>query len=288
MTWAKKPTDSEKLTINEIVTQRIMDKLQAGIIPWRRPWSSNGQAVNWNSQRAYTGINTLLLEPGEYATFPQIEAAGGKVKKGSKASIVVFWKWPDKSVETESDEGEAGPRRPYMRYYNVFNVLTQCEGLTSRRKSETFVNDPIQAAEKIKEGYRTCPAISFAPGRAYYRPSADTISIPAITDYRKPQEYYCTMFHEMIHSTGHKIRLDREGVQGIAAFGSETYSKEELIAELGAAMLCTEAGIDNDTIDNSAAYIQSWLRALKNDTSLIVKASSSAKKASDYILGVTS
>lgn len=285
MTWAKKPEGSEKLTVNEIVTQRIIDKLQAGIIPWRRPWSSNGQAVNWNSQRAYTGINTLLLDPGEYATFPQIEAAGGKVKKGSKASIVVFWKWPEKKEETESSEVETGRGKPYMRYYNVFNVLTQCEGLKSRRKDETFVNDPIQAAEQIKEGYKDCPPVTFAPGKAFYRPSTDIISIPALSDYRKPQEYYCTMFHEMIHSTGHKKRLDRDGVQGIAAFGSETYSKEELIAELGAAMLCTEAGIDNDTIDNSAAYIQSWLRALKNDTGLIIKASGSAKKAADFILG---
>ena len=224
----------------------------------------------------------MLLDPGEYATFPQIEKAGGKVKKGQKAQIAVLWKFGN---EVDDDGNETGKKTAWMRYYNVFNIETQCEGLTSRRKVIERNNDPIQAAEQIKEGYKDCPPVTFAPGKAFYRPSTDIISIPALSDYRKPQEYYCTMFHEMIHSTGHKKRLDRDGFQGIAAFGSETYSKEELIAELGAAMLCTEAGIDNDTIDNSAAYIQSWLRALKNDTGLIIKASGSAKKAADFILG---
>lgn len=271
------------MSVYEIVTQRIMEKLSEGNIPWRRPWSSNGMAVNWLTQRAYTGINTLLLDPGEYATFKQVTEHGGKVKKGAKANIVVFWKFFDEKDEDGNDIS----RPPMMRYYQVFNIATQCEGLTSKSKDEHFDHNPIEAAEKIKEGYRNCPPITFAPGRACYRPSTDTISIPDISDYRNKEEYYSTMFHEMVHSTGHKSRLHREGVVGIASFGSETYSKEELVAEIGAAMLCGISGIENATIDNSAAYCQSWLRQLKNDSTLIVKASSAAQKAANYILGIT-
>jgi len=267
------------MNVYEIVTERITKKLEQGVIPWRKPWNNNGQAVNYITQKPYRGINALLLDEGEYATFNQITEQGGKVKKGEKSQIVVFWKM----LKTEEEEKEI----PYLRYYSVFEINTQCEGLKSRRKHcETYEHDPITEAEKIKEGYTDCPPITFKAGKAYYQPSADSISIPPITDYHNPEEFYSTMFHEMVHSTGHKQRLNRSGVTGIASFGSETYSKEELVAEIGSAMLCTMAGIEHATIDNSVAYIQSWLRALKNDSKLIVFASSQAQKASNHILGI--
>ena len=272
------------MTVYEIVTKKILDKLEAGTIPWRQPWDNKG-AVNWNSQKPYRGINALLLDPGEYATFPQIEKAGGKVKKGQRAQIAVLWK----SVHEINDEGEeTGKQYAWMRYYNVFNIETQCEGLTSRRKIVNRDNDPITAAEKIKEGYKDCPLVTFAPGKAFYRPSTDNISIPHINDYKNPAEYYSTMFHEMAHSTGHKSRLNRAGIETIAAFGSETYSKEELVAEITAAMLCGIAGIDNTTLDNSAAYIKSWSRKFKDDPKLIITAASQAQKAADYIQNIKS
>ncbi|MCK9268045.1 MAG: zincin-like metallopeptidase domain-containing protein [Alkaliphilus sp.] len=271
-----------KKTVYEIVTEKIIEKLEKGTIPWRTPWNSK-PAVNWNTQRAYNGINAILLDPGEYATFNQIREAGGKVKKGEKSQLVVFWKW----IEKENDDGKTD-KIPFLRYYNVFEISTQCEGLTSRRKdTEEYNHDPIEAAEAITAGYANSPEIKFAPGRAYYRPSDDFISVPELKDYKKPEEYYSTLFHEMIHSTGNKTRLDRKGITEIAAFGSETYSKEELVAEIGAAMLCGKAQIENATIENSAAYIKSWMRKLKEDSRLIVTAASQAQKAADYIQGIS-
>lgn len=266
-------------SVYQIVTDRIIKKLQEGVVPWRRPWNS-AAAVNWVTQKEYRGINTMLLDPGEYATFKQVSEHGGKVKKGSKSSIIVFWKMN----EYEDDDSDEIKKIPFLRYYRVFEINTQCEGLESRRTdSETYEHDPIESAEKIKEGYKDCPPVTFAPGKAFYRPSTDSISVPAISDYHNPQEYYSTLFHEMVHSTGHKKRLHRNGFDEIAAFGSESYSKEELVAEMGAAMLCTVSGIDNATIDNSAAYIGSWLRKLKNDPKMVIIAAGQAQKAADYI-----
>lgn len=282
MTWAKKTGESK--TVYEIVTDKIIAKMEQGIIPWRIPWNYTNGAVSWNTQKGYRGINAMLLDPGEYATFNQITESGGKVKKGSKAHHVVFWKF-FQGVDEEGNE--TGKKSAMMRYYTVFEINTQCEGLKSKRKIvEEKNHDPIFAAEQIKEGYKDSPLVTFAPGRAYYQPQPDTITIPSIKDYDKPEEYYSTMFHEMAHSTGHKSRLNREGVIAKAAFGSETYSKEELVAEITAAMLCGVAGIENSTIENSAAYIQSWSRKFKQDSKLIVTAAGQAQKAADYIQGI--
>ena len=268
-----------KQTVYEMVTERIIKKLESGVIPWRKPWNSSG-AVAWDTQREYRGINAMLLEPGEYATFNKIKEAGGKVKKGAKGQIVVFWKM----FENEEDPDK---KIPSLRYYTVFEINTQVEGLKSKRKeSETHNHSPIESAEQIKEAYQNCPLISYAPGKAFYMPSTDSISVPEINDYNNPEEFYSTMFHEMVHSTGHKSRLNRSGITAIAAFGSETYSKEELVAEIGSAMLCTVAGIDQTTFENSASYVSSWLRALKGDPKMVVFAASQAQKAADHIRGI--
>ncbi|AOZ94926.1 ArdC family protein [Paenibacillus crassostreae] len=268
--------------IYEMVTKRILEMLDAGVIPWRRPWSVNG-AVNWKTQKPYRGINTLLLMPGEYATFKQIAEAGGKVKKGATSHIVVFWKW----LEKENKDSNEKEKVPLLRFYRVFDIKTQCEGLESKRQDETFEHDPIVDAEAIQTGYTDAPPISFLSGRAYYMPASDHISIPPLQDYPKAEEYYSTLFHEMVHSTGHRSRLNRPGIEEFAAFGDENYSKEELIAEIGAAMLCASCGIDNSTIENSAAYIGSWHRKLKSEPSLIIQAAGKAQRAVDYILNVT-
>ncbi|WP_160037206.1 ArdC family protein [Paenibacillus sp. An7] len=254
--------------------------LAAGVVPWRRPWVVSG-AVNWITQRPYRGINTLLLPPGEYATYKQITEAGGSVK-GAKSQIVVFWRWLEKE---DADTGEA-EKIPMLRYYRVFDIK-DCKGIKSKRKEISFDHDPIAEAEAIVDGYADAPPIGFTSGRAYYMPSPDRVSVPPIQDYPKAEEYYSTLFHELIHSSGHQSRLNRPGIEEYAAFGDENYSKEELIAEIGAAMLCATCGIDNSTIENSAAYIQSWHRKLKNDPTLIVKAAGQAQKATDYILGTT-
>lgn len=270
-----------KENIYEIVTNKVIEKLEAGIIPWRKPWI-NGGAVSWKTQKAYRGINAMLLEEGEYATFNQIKEAGGKVKKGAKSEIVVFWKW----IEKEDKESGEKENIPFLKYYRVFEINTQCEGLESKRSGESFDHDPIEKCEEIVKGYINSPTYSFEAKGAWYKRGMDHINVPPMKDFPKLEEYYSTFFHEMIHSTGHKSRLNRDGITAIASFGSETYSKEELVAEMGSTMLCGVAGIDNNTIENSAAYLQSWLRALKDDKTLLVKAGSQAQKASDHILGI--
>lgn len=267
--------------VYEIVTQRIMEKLKEGVVPWRRPFQSHS-AVNWLSQRAYRGINTLLLEPGEYATFNQIRKNGGKVKKGEKSHLAVLWKWIE--IEDEEDE-EKVINVPFLRYYRVFEINTQVEGLESRRRTIEYKHDPIKEAEKIIEGFIDRPRITFNHGRAYYNSVLDIVNVPNKSEFESIHEYYSTLFHELVHSTGHKDRLNREGITELTVFGDQKYSREELISEIGATMLCGIAGIENKTIDNSTSYIQSWLRALENDHTLIVHASQQAQKASDYILG---
>jgi antirestriction protein ArdC len=267
--------------IYEMVTNKIIEQLEQGSIPWRKPWV-NGQAVNWKTQKPYRGINTMLLQAGEYATFKQITEAGGKVKKGAKSEIVVFWTF----LEKEDSEGEIN-KIPFLRYYRVFNIETQAEGIEPKRKTEQFEHDPLEQCENIIKGYKNAPKYTFEGGRAYYSPMIDLINVPPTKDFPKLGEYYSTMFHEMVHSTGHKSRLDREGVTvAKVAFGDEVYSKEELVAEIGASMLCGVAGIDNDTMENSISYIQSWLKQLKNDKTLIVKASGQAQRAVDHILNI--
>ncbi|WP_018393257.1 zincin-like metallopeptidase domain-containing protein [Bacillus sp. 37MA] len=270
--------------IYEMVTNQIIEQLEKGVVPWHLPWI-NGGAVNWVTQKSYRGINAFLLPPGEYATFKQISHAGGKVKKGSKGSIVVFWKW----IETEDKETGDTKDVPFLRYYKVFEINTQVEGLESKRTEETsFDHEPLEAAEQIVKGYETSPFIRFQPGRTVYYPEKDEIQVPPLTDFKQPERFYSTLFHEMIHSSGHKSRLSRTGITKTGvAFGDESYSQEELVAELGAQMLCGIAGIENHTVEQSASYIQSWLRALRDDTKMIVQAAAQAQKAADYILNVS-
>nr|WP_256718834.1 zincin-like metallopeptidase domain-containing protein [Paenibacillus odorifer] len=197
---------------------------------------------------------------------------------------MVFWKWLEKKDE-ETGETE---KIPLLRYYKVFNIATQCEGLESKRNSEqAYEHDPIEEAERLVTGYADRPPIHFAPGRGFYRPGDDMINVPPMVDYKQPEEYYCTLFHELVHSTGHTKRLNRSGITELAAFGDENYSKEELIAAIGAAMMCGVCGIDNTTIENSAAYINGWLRALKDDQRMIVLAAGKAQRAADYMQGIS-
>lgn len=266
-------------SVYEIVQEKILEQISKGVIPWRRPWIS-GQAVSWKTQKPYRGINQFMLDPGEYATFNQIAEAGGKVVKGAKGSIVVFWKMDEK----ENDEGEM-ESRPLLRYYKVFNVKTQTEGLNPKQQEITFTHDPIESGEKIIALYINKPSISFNPGKACYIPHADRVSVPSKEDFPRIEEYYSTLFHELAHSTGHQSRLNRSGITGKVAFGSENYGKEELIAEMSAAMLCGIARIDN-TIENSASYLAGWARAIKGDSRLIVMAAAAAQKAADYIQGI--
>jgi antirestriction protein ArdC len=265
--------------IYDLVTEKIIEKLEEGVVPWRKPWR-NGGPVNWKTQRPYRGINTMLLEEGEYATFKQITEAGGKIKKGAKSEIIVFWKF----LKKENEEGEE-EKIPYLKYFRVFNIEKSTEGLELKREIKEQDHDPIEEAEAIRKNYFNPPSYTYLRAGAFYQPNDDHINVPPLKDFEKPEEFYNTLFHEMIHSTGHNERLKRKGVTGIINFGSETYSKEELIAEMGASMLSATVGFEHHTLDNSASYIKSWLKKLKEDKTLVIKASGQAQKAVDHILG---
>ena len=267
------------------VTNRIMEQLEKGLIPWRKPWISVGNAISHATGKPYSLLNQMLLgRPGEYVTFNQCQQEGGKVRKGEKSQMVVFWKW----IETEDEETGEKKEVPFLRYFNVFHI-DQCEGLKAKYTQElpeTSAN-AAETAEAIIADYvqRSGVRLTHYEGdRAFYQPMTDSITLPLRAQFRETAEYYSTAFHELTHSTGHTSRLDR--LEKTAFFGSEAYSKEELIAEIGAATLVNHAGLETtDSFRNNAAYIQNWLSVLQNDKRFIVSAAGKAEKAVNMILG---
>jgi antirestriction protein ArdC len=274
--------------VYEIVTEKILAALEQGTVPWRKPWQA-GIPRNAITNRPYSGINATLLNLSPYSdprwlTMKQANARSGEIRKGEKSTLVIFWKQNTVTQETES--GEITEKTiPFLRYYLCWNV-EQCEGL-DLPELETRKVDIIAEAEAIIANMPNPPRIGHDGGsRAFYRPQLDSIHLPQRNSFDSAGEYYSTMFHELTHSTGHQSRLDRKTLNEVVPFGSETYSREELVAEFGAALLCAHAGVEN-TIDNSAAYINGWLKALRNDPKLAIIAASQGRKAAGHILGHT-
>lgn len=262
--------------IYEAVTNRIIDQLEKGVVPWRKPWKVSGiqikraedlrkVAFNRFTKTAYTPLNQMLLtRAGEYASFKQWTEHGGKIKKGAKSEMVVFWKWLD--VEDKSDLDENGKpkkkRIPYLKYHLVFHIddVDGIEPLSVEDITEA-PEEPWNAdeeAEKLITAYSErehCP-INYQGNEAFYSPSLDRIQLPERFKFGKNgAEFYSTAFHEITHSTGAAHRLGRLTP---AHFGSTDYSKEELVAEIGACGLLTVLGIETpSSFTNSAAYIQS-------------------------------
>lgn len=275
-------------SVYEMVTDRIIEELEQGCIPWQRPWTGvQSDAYNIVSKRPYSLLNQMLLKyAGSYGTFKQWQALGGHIRKGEHSEIVVFWKI--QPIEKIKEDGTKTIKQiPLLRYYNVFHI-SQVDGVEVKEKPIVYI-EPIEEAERIKEEYKAREHIEIreiVSNKAFYSPSGDYIQVPCKEQYTNIEEFYSTLFHEMVHSTGHKTRLDRLETGSNAHFGSETYSKEELTAELGSASLLNMLGIETPkTFKNSSAYIQSWLKVLRNDCKFIVSASSKAEKAVNYILG---
>jgi antirestriction protein ArdC len=266
------------------VTDKIIEELQKGNIPWQKNWKGQ-KAINYVTRKEYHGINTLLLPfPGEYLTFKQCTELNGKVKKGEKSHMIVFYKW----IKEKDQDGNIN-EYPLLNYYNVFHI-SQCEGIDS--KCEEFKpeneNNIIQEAENIINNYVLREGIKYnimiGSDRAYYQPSTDEVVLPDMKQFDTAESFYATAFHELTHSTGNEKRLKRIDNMKSHKFGSKDYSKEELIAEIGSAYLNNQIGIDNTAVfKNSVAYIQSWLKALKDDVKLITIAAGAAQKAVNYI-----
>lgn len=276
------------MDVYSMVTERIIKQLEAGYIPWRKPWV-NCRAGSFNriSRNPYSLMNQILLQhDGEYATFRQWEEIGGRIKKGEKSEIVVFWKMQEKKVD-EGEENDKIRQIPILRYYNVFHI-SQVENVLPLPPEEPYPTEPISEAEAVLHEYVGREKIKLHIGKsnqAFYRLSDDSITLPGIDQFAVPQEYYSTAFHEAIHSTMKAGRCDREEENKNSFFGNDDYSKEELTAEIGSAAMLNCLGIETDrTFENNAAYIQSWLRVLQNDKRFIISASGKAEKAVRYIL----
>ena len=293
----------KKFDIYQAVTDRIIAQLEKGIIPWRKPWKVTGIAIrgaedlrkvafNRVTKTAYSPLNQMLLtRPGEYASFKQWTEAGGKIKKGSKAEIVVFWKWLDILDDKDRDQ-DGKPKKkkiPFLKYLQVFHI-EDVEGVkpldldeVTEASEQAF--DAHEEAESIISTYseREHVPITYRGNEAFYRPGTDEIYLPERFKFGKiGAEFYSTAFHEITHSTGAASRLDRLKP---GDFGSTEYSKEELVAEIGACGLLNLLNIETSgSFTNSAAYIQSWIKKLRNDNKMIVMASAKAEKAIKYIL----
>ena len=292
------------MDVYSIVTERIIEKLEAGTIPWHKPWRSIGAPQNLVSKKSYRGINVWLLTMQGYispywATLRQINELGGRVRKGEKSTPVVFWRIYVDGVEVransdqhepehEPEEGQ-GRRRFVLRYYSIFNT-EQCELPASVSEKLAFPEqrqlDPIEACEKILTGMPNPPEIVHAGDQAFYSPITDRITMPPRGLFENAEEYWSTFWHEAGHASGHRKRPNRDSITEAAPFGSATYSVEEIVAEMTAAYLCGITGIENRTIDNSAAYVAGWLRQLRDQRKLIIHAAAQAQRACDYILNL--
>jgi antirestriction protein ArdC len=274
----------QRSSVYEIVAEQVIKQLESGVAPWHKPWRTE-LPCNLVSGKEYRGMNVFLLGSQGYSsrywlTFNQANRLGGHVKKGEHSSLVTFW-----HIGQEKIKADGSKTRPFLlRYYRVFN-LCQTEGIAEKLglgESSRPVPSILQC-EAIVAGMPNAPRMEQS-NAAWYRPASDTLGMPARGLFSSAEEYYSTLFHELTHSTGHASRIGREGIEILNTFGNESYSREELVAEMGAAMLCGITGIAPATLQNSAAYLKTWIERLKSDSRLLVSAASAAQKASDYIL----
>lgn len=283
-----------------VIADRIIAEMEKGEIPWQKPWVTvAGGAVKHRDGKPYSLLNQILLgEQGEYLSFKECQAAGGKVKKGAKARMVVFFKFVDCEQKDENgrvmrdSQGKPLTKQvPFLRYSNVFHIK-DTEGIAPKwqKDVEQLTDTPADdRAEQVIAEYTTREGVGFENVKqngAYYSPAQDRVTLPIRAQFTSTAEYYSAAFHELTHSTGHPKRLNRFDIgSGAAAFGSASYSKEELVAEIGAAAMLNQIGLETpESFKNSAGYIQGWLKALKNDKRLFVSAACKADKAVRMIL----
>ena len=292
-----------KKDIYQELTDRIIAKLEAGVKPWQPNWSRYGLARNAATGHIYTGINAFILNLfcahpiPYYMSFKQAKAMGGKITKGATAERVYFYtsyhkdkqgkRINEEQAEALNGMGVETQKIHVLKYYNIFNI-NDVEGVEiDLPEIKLTPHERIENCEQIISNYPNAPEFVFEDAdRAYYAPEVDKLNMPRLEQFHTPEAYYLTFFHELTHSTGHASRLNREGIVKPAKFKSERYSREELVAELGAAFLAAYAGICGETeIENSAAYLDGWLKVLKEDKKLIFKAAADAQKAVNHILG---
>ena len=269
------------------ITTSICAALEAGVVPWQRPWKGAGDHRNGHSGRLYCGCNVLLLNivavtrgyaDLRWLTYRQAQLAGGNVRRGERGTTVVFW-----SVTRKADADGVERTRPILRSYVVFNVA-QCDGLALAPPVPSLVPDVDEVSERVARivgglGADGCPALH-GGDVAGYHPVRDVIVMPPARTFTSATAYHNVLLHEATHATGHAKRLARvfDG-----RFGSAAYAFEELVAEMGSAYLCAAVGVEGQGLQHPA-YIASWLRVLRGDHYAVFTAAREAEKAADWLL----
>jgi antirestriction protein ArdC len=280
------------------ITGFVIEQLEKGDAIWRKGWNEFGVPKNITTGREYKGWNSFLLnfitmhqkfKTPYFITYKQAMDAGGAIRSGQKGFTVIYWA----TVENKSKKIEVGGEEEYLTYrvpkcHTVFNI-EQTHGIVYPKIEKQFRShtEKIHACEKLIDGMPEKPTIRHEGDEPRYYKMTDCIYMPVVEQFHSDQEYYAALFHELAHSTGHTTRLNRSELMRSDGFGKQVYSQEELTAELTAAFLCAVCGIEQQTITNSAAYIKSWLKVLRNDKKLILKAATQAQAAADFILNKT-
>jgi antirestriction protein ArdC len=283
------------MSIQTEVTDKIIAALESGAIPWQQPWKS-AYPENLFSGKPYRGINVLLLSIAamsnewndpRFATFKQISEHGGRVLKGAKSVTIVFAKSCYTKFDPARHSGKPDEKGmiqfPIWKPYHLFNIA-QTAGLEKYKDQEAAEFVELPQAEDVIANMPMRPEIKFGGNEAYYALKDDFVQLPTKTTFATVAGFYQTEFHELAHATGHKSRLGRFSESTDMRFGSGDYSREELIAELCSAFLMAHCGMDM-IIENSAAYIKSWLGALQADKSMVMASAGKAQKAFDFIIG---
>lgn len=295
--------ETQKRDVFGEVTAKILQSLENGVIPWRQTWGFVEPAQNHFSGHRYRGLNALLMLLGEYetpyfATMRQINEAGGRVKKGEKSTSIYFRdvlykdkagkKLKEEEAKARMKAGDKSVRSySFIAIHSVFN-LSQTEGVPVKPATRmgNADNEPIALCRDFLETVKPVPALRTVVGdRASFNPLTDQITMPPLTHFINSENYYGTLFHELIHWTGHESRLNRKTLMQLARYGDPVYSKEELTAEIGACFLCNRLGIDlPEMVQNSAAYIGHWLNVLRQEKTFIWEASIDAQAAYGYLV----
>jgi antirestriction protein ArdC len=287
-------TATEKPDVYRKVTDAIVNAVEQGVSNWRMPWHTSGKfafsPINVTSKKPYRGINTLCLwaaaqakgyERGEWGTYNQWQDRGTQVRKGEKATTVVFWKFANSATESQEDGDEhtaSGSRLLFTRGYSVFNA-SQVDRYSPKGDAGTPIEQRIERAEAFFGAINA--RVTHLGNRAFYSPADDSITLPPFPAFFTPTDYYSTRAHETGHWTSAAGRCNRELGK---RFGDQAYSVEELVAELSAAFVCAHLGLSSEPRPDHAQYIASWLKVLKADKRAIFTAASKAQQAADFMI----
>lgn len=289
------------------ITDRVIEMIETNSdLKWLKGWKGIKNPSNYRTEKNYGGINLFNLfihmtffgfENPYYLTFNQIKELGGKLKKGSKGMPILYFNYTkynlkicnnchltEKNCDCKNPDFEQKEfTKSFVRGYTVFNY-EQTENLKDKNIDTNIEFNPINECEEIVKNYQNKPRIQHEEQSAFYNKIEDFVNMPKQESFFNVEEYYSTLFHELTHSTGHESRLNRPSLMDSASFGSENYSYEELVAEMGSIFLCAKAGIENKTLNNSSAYLKGWIKAMKEDSKTLFKATKEAQKSTEFIL----